>query len=881
MFPLRVLTTRLAALFRKNGLEEELRAEVESHLELQIEENLRKGMTHEDAYRAALSSFGGVEQMKENYRDARGLPLIETLIQDLRYGGRMLARSPGFTLAAILTLALGIGANIAMFSVVNTVILHPLPFQDARSLVTPWLTDRTFGPEALPFCSPDYEEWRKASKVYEGTAAFMGHPANLTGAGEPVRLAGWDVTPSLFPLLQVTPLIGRIFLPEEAEPGRSSVVVLSQRLWQQRFASDPGIVGRSITLDAQPFTVTGVMPASFDFPNLADFWTPVTSVPECRNASLRVIARLKSGISLQRASQEFRLIARRINDSRHRRSDGESRLSIVRLEDEMAGGLAPSLKVLFAAVGLVLLIACANIANLLLAKTATRQHELGLRAALGASRTRLVRQILTESLMLSWIGAVLGVLLAIAVHGTLVNAIPNNYWSPGVISRLSTESMNGWVLGFAILIAVLAGLLAGLAPALQTSRRAPGESLKWGNRSTSSGVGPSRLRSLLLILETALALPLLIGAGLLLRSFYKLTSIDPGFNARNLLTLNIDLPDFRHNNPQEMTDFEQRALRRLAALPGVQAVGVAFGLPFGPMDIQGDFSVDGAPVHDAIATKNVVGGDYFRTMGIPLLQGRLFAAADNPQTPCVAIVSENFARRFWPIGEAIGKHIDPGFSDNASCQVIGVVGTVKQFGLDEEPRLTFYLPYAQAPLPFLMQHLTIVLRTAVTPASLSARAQKAIQSVDNTLPVSDVASMENLLYARAAEPRLRTALLGIFAILALVLCCVGIYGVMSYSVSRRTHELGIRMALGARSNDVVRLVVGHGFTLAFTGLVIGLALSLGLTRFLKSMLFEIQASDPLTFVGVSVLLALVAALACYIPARRITQVDPLVALRYE
>ncbi len=626
---------------------------------------------------------------------------MSTLLQDLKYGLRVLLKSPGFTVVAVLTLALGIGANTAMFSVVNAVILHPLPYRDATRLVTLWQTSAQFGSYPAAFCGPDYLAWRSVATAFDTTAAFQGQLSNLTGAGEPERLSGWAATASLFPMLDARAMLGRTFVPEEEQAGRSSVVVISQNLWRRRFASDPAIIGKPLKLDDQPYTIVGVMPASFDFPNTAEFWVPATLTGDCSNAMLQVVARLKKGVTMERARQESALITRRLEESHHRPSS-DSGLRVVRLEDEMAAGLRPTLEVLFGAVGLVLLIACANVANLLLARATTRYRETSIRSALGASRARLVRQMLTESLLLSGSGAAAGILLAVWGRGVLVGLIPNNLWSPGVVSRLGTEGVNGWVLGFTVAASVFTGLVAGLAPALQASRCEPGEALKSGDRLPTVSSGRHRLRELLLVAETALALPLLVGSVLLLRSFFRLASVDPGFDPRHLLTLNVALPEFRYRDRTQMIEFEAGALERLAAVPGVQAVGTIFGLPMGEIEVQGDFRLDGqGPLPEGVmATKQVVGGDYFRAMGIPLRKGPRFGPTDNPQAPCVAAVNDVFERRFWPGGEALGKRVDPGFSGSSWCTIVGVVGTVKQLGLDEKPRLACVL-YCWASSPLL------------------------------------------------------------------------------------------------------------------------------------------------------------------------------------
>jgi len=806
---------------------------------------------------------------------------MRTLIQDLRYGARMLARNPGFTGVAVLALALGIGANTAIFSVVNAVLLRPLPYPDSDRLVTLWGTNPAVGFSGpATICEPNYQEWRDQNRVFDRIAGFRWETANMTGAGEPARLIGSAVTSSFFPLMGARPALGRAFSPDEEQAGHDNVVLISHSLWQKHFGSDPSVVGKPITLDDQVLTVAGVMPEGFAFPNQADYWTPAVLATECHNTTMRVVARLKPDVKLERARNDVALIAQRLIKE-HRVPDFGWTWSVVRLQDEMSANLRPSLLLLLGAVGLVLLIACANVANLLLARASGRYREIAIRSALGASRARVVRQMLTESVLLALFGGALGLVAATWSRDLLVSLMPHNLAAPGLISRIVGVRLDAWVLGFTLLISLVTGLVFGLAPALEASNFGVSEALKEGGRS-SSGVGRGRLRNTLVVSEMALALVLLVGAGLLMRSFARLTSVDPGFNPVHLLTMNVELPESHYQTTGQMIAFQRQALDQLALLPGVEHAGAAFGLPFGENLISGDISVEGQPSAKAGARKLAVSGDYFQTLGVPLVQGRLFNDHDTGGSAPVLIISQSVANRLWPHGDPIGRHIDPsGNTTDKWYTVVGVVGDVKQHSLDETLNPVVYTPYAQSPIPFMMHDVTFVVRTAPDPASLVDSARRAIDRVDPNLPVFDAATMSQLVSETVDEPRFNTLLLGAFAALALLLAVVGMYGVMSYATSQRTHEIGIRMALGAEREDVLKLVVGQGIRLTLAGVAIGLVGAFALTRLLAKFLYGVGPLDPATFAGAAILITAVALLAAYIPARRATKVDPMVALRYE
>ena len=811
---------------------------------------------------------------------------MATLLQDLRYGLRMLTKDPGFTAMAVLTLALGIGANTAMFSVANAVLLEPLPYKRAGRLVTLWWTNTAFGSSAPgSVCDPDYVQWRTQNQVFEDMAAFHGMTSNLTGVGEPERLLGSAVSPNIFHLLGVSPLLGRTFLPEEERAEHGNVVLLSRQLWERRFGSDPAVAGKSITLDGTSFAVVGVMPANFRFPNESSFWEPLVLSHDCSNATDQIVARLKPGITLERARNDVAVIEHRLNQQRRRADTGQPTFSFVFLRDAMVSNIRPALLVLMAAVGLVLLIACANVVNMLLARATARQREMAIRSALGAGRGRILRQLLTESALLAVAGGSLAVIFAAWCRDSLVSLMPQDLASSGVISsRIAAVNIDARVLGFTLLASLGSGLLLGLAAALKASRADTNLSLKESATTSTPGVRLLSLRNLLVIGEFSLTLVLLASAGLLMKSFVRLIELDPGIQPLNVLTMNLVLPSTKYQTETQMKAFHDAVMQKMGALPGVRAVGtVSYGLPLGGGGLLGDFEVDGQREMSAhlMASKLVVSPGYFRALGIPLLQGRSFDDHDSAQAQPVAIVSDSVARRFWPKGDAPGKRISLGWQGSPWYSVVGVARDVRQMGPQKEAPLAIYVPYSQAPRDFFLSFMTVVARTDSDPLSMANTLRRAVQTVDPDMPLFDVASMEQLVYKSVASPRFNALLLACFAALALTLAVVGIYGVMSYSVAQRTHEIGIRMALGAQQEDVLKLVVSQGLRLTLIGEVAGILGALGLTRFLSSLLYSVKPSDPLTFVVVSLGLAGVALLASYVPARRATKVDPMAALRYE
>jgi predicted permease len=859
--------------------EVELAEEIRTHLELEIEQNIVAGMSPEEARYAALRTFGNVTLSKEDSRSMWGFRSLETLWQDVRFGVRMLIKSPGFTIVAVIALALGIGANSAIFSVVNTVLLRPLPYKEPERLVMVWEDASKHGaPRDTPAVA-NYIDWRNQNQVFEGMAAMADQSFNLTGEGEPERIDGRRVSANLFNLLGVEPQLGRAFLTEEDQPGANRVVILSHGLWQRRFGSDVNIAGKPLTLNGESYTVAGVMPAYFQFPSReVELWVPIAfSSQEAANRGrhyLQVVARMKPGVTLQKAQAEMNTIAARLQQQYPDSNTGLG-ATVTSLHEHVAGDIKPALLVLLGAVGFVLLIACANVANLLLARSAVRQKEIALRAALGASRLRLVRQFLTESILLAAGGGLLGLLLSLWGVNILKTFIPQN------ISQAKAITIDGKVLAFTLLVSLLTGVIFGLAPALQASKFNLNETLKEGGRDSAAGSRSNRIRGLLVIAEVAVSLILLIGAGLLINSFMRLRNVDPGFRADNLLTMQVVLPALKYPDMARRAAFYTELVRRVEALPGVKSAAVTTNLPLYRQGNSIGISIEGrpdpVPGQELIAVTRVISPHYFRTMGIRLLQGREFGEQDRTGAPPVAVISETMARRFWPGEDPVGKRIRSA-PTAPWITIIGIVNDVRQFELNADPKPQMYLSYEQAGL-FAPRDL--VVSTDVEPLSLAATVRKTVWEIDKDQPVSNIRTMDDILSESIGRQRFSVLLLGIFAALAMILAAVGLYGVMSYSVAQRTREIGIRMALGAQRRDVLKMVIGQGLKLVLIGVLIGLVAAFILTRVMTSLLFGVSATDPTTFITISLVLVSVAVLASYIPARRATRVDPMIALRYE
>ncbi len=816
---------------------------------------------------------------------------METLFKDIRYGFRGLLKRPGFTLIAVVTLALGIGANTAIFSVVNAVLLRPLPYPNADRLVA--ISENSLQDPDISVAYPDYLDWRAQQSVFEEMSARMPEGGIITGANEPERVIGRMVTPSFFPTLGVQPMLGRAFTEAEDSPGAPPVMVISHGLWQRQFAGAADAIGKSITFNGAPWTVIGVMPAWFDFYGRTninnDFFTPLGRLHsqefmQDRNShTVRVTARMKPGVSVEQARSELSALAARLATVYPASNAGVGATTRSFLDDYV-GDARQSLRVIFTAVALMLLIACANVANLMLARATTRRREIALRLALGASRWRIARQLITESLVLAIAGGAIGVLLA--TWG--VNLLSR--LNTGDLSRMDEVSIDARVLGFTFLITLIVGILSGLFPALQNSRLGLNEALKEGDRTSSAGAG-GKLRRSLVAAEVALAFMLLVGAGLTVRSFQRLTSVQPGFDPQNVLTFRIRLPDAKYKEASQTFAFSREAMLRVSALPGVERVAVSTGFPLGRASENG-YLVEGQPEplpgHGPRSFRQDVSDDYHNALKIPLLAGRLFNAQDTEKSPLVVIVDQEFVARSFPnqaAREVLGKRLRfAGDSDDGWREIVGVVGHVKQSGLDEESRAQIYRPWTQITSKWKADFTRapdMIVKTSVDPVSLIGAIKREIRAIDKDQPIAQVRTLDDKLSESIAPQRFTLLLLGIFALIALSLASAGIYGVVSYAATQRTHEIGVRMALGARPLDVLKLVVRQGMSGVVIGVGLGLAGAFATTRLMSTLLFDVTAKDPVTFVVVTAVLMIVALLACYIPARRATKVDPLVALRYE
>ncbi len=881
---------RIQSIFRKDRVEQDLTDEIRFHVDKLIEQNVARGMPPAQARYAALQELGGLEQLKEECRDMRRVKVIENLVQDVRYGLRVFRKNPGFAAVAILTLALGIGATTAIFSVVDAVVLKPLPFPTADRLVRVRSLILKTGTGGIA-SYPDFLDWRAQNHVFDGIAAFRTGDFTLVGASDAVHLQGAVVSAQLLSLLDVKPVLGRSFAPEEDSPaaaGGTDPVILSQELWQREFSSDPSVIGRKIELNGLPFTVVGVMPGGFQYPIQAEpieLWTTIAvdargadSMTTQRGAHyLDVLGLLKPGVAIPRAQAEMVGIASALN-----KAHPENRPRTVRIVPELeslSGPLRAPLFVLLGAVGCVLLIVCANVANLLLARASSRQKEMAVRAALGSSRLRTVCQLLTESLTLGLLGGAVGLALALALLQLLVRIIPAE------VPRLNLIGLDVRLLGFAFLISLVAGILFGLVPAFQLSKVSLTGALSEGCRGgVSSGRGHNRVRSALVVSEVALAVVLLVGAGLLVKSFLRLTRVDPGFDPHNVLTFQLDSPAGQPDT--QLPAFYHQVVARMAALPGAISASAVASLPLTGNNIQSSIEIEGQPTpigSRPIADFNAVELNYFHTIGIPLAAGRDFTEQDDAKSPPVVIVNQALARRFFPNENPIGKHVRPGIGngygpgESPMREIVGVVGDVKQGDLGGESSPEVYAPLAQSPF----SPMIILVRTRIDPRGIVEPARGAVASLDRHQPLYHVLTLDQYFAESVSEPRLSTLLLSGFAGLAVLLACLGVYGVISYIVIQRRHEIGVRMALGAEASEVLRWMLVRGLALASVGIAIGLAFALGLAHLLSSALYGVRPTDPVIFVTAPMALLSVALLASYIPARRAARVDPMVALRYE
>jgi putative ABC transport system permease protein len=808
---------------------------------------------------------------------------MQTLLQDLRYAFRLLAKSPGFTAIAILTLALGIGANTAIFSVVNGVLLRPLSFRDPSRLVI--VAEKS----PYPTISTSYQnfvDWRDQSRSFESMEATRAAGLSLTGAGEPELLIARMATAGLFPLLGVEAREGRTFLPEEDRAGSAPVVLLTYGLWRRRFGGSKEIIGKPITLDSRPYTVVGVLPPGFQLLQPADVFVPfvpwAVTLPDDRNwhPGIIAVARLKPGVSREQARTEMVGITKRLELQYPEFNTGTS-ADVVGLQEQMVQNVRPALILLLGAVSLVLLIACVNVANLLLARAASRGREVAIRTAMGAGRARVVRQLLTESVLLSLGGGLLGIFLAWGSLGPLLKI------SAGSVPQVVPIELDRSVLAFTFGVSLLTGLFFGLVPALRTAKLDLRETLNEGSRGSTSGPGHHRVRGVLVASEMALAVLLLVGSGLLLRSFSRLQDVPPGFQADHLLVADIPLSQTAYAKPEQRYEFFDRLVERAKALPGVRSAGAASFLPVSGGGSIIHFNITGHPPktpHEYVAAGyRTVTPNYLETLGVPLLRGRLLTQTDHEKAPAVVVINASMAKTYFPNENPLGKRLQLGATpdkDVPTMEIVGVVGDVRP-GLGVDPQTEMYLPYRQADLVLPVFVLSVVLRTAADPQLETAALRSALAEIDPNQPLVRVRTMEENMAATVAQPRFRTWLIGIFAAVALVLAAVGVYGVMSYTVMQRTSEIGIRVTLGAQPEDVFKTIVGEGLRLALAGVGAGIVAALAMTRLLRSFLFGVSAYDPLTFAGVAMLLTMVAVAASFFPARRATLVDPMVALRYE
>jgi putative ABC transport system permease protein len=865
----------------------ELDEEMQAHLRMSTDEKIERGDRPEHAAQSARRELGNATLIHETTRDQWGFRWLETLLQDLRYGLRLLRKSPGFTAVAVLTLALGIGANAAIFSVVNAILLRPLAYENPGQLAFVAEASPKQGITDAGTSYPTLLELRDHSHAFSAVAGFASHFLTLTGRGEPSEARTIVVTQDFFSVFGTKPLLGRTLLPSDGERGAVPVVVLSENMWRSQFGADPKIIGSSVALDMRPFTVVGVMPGEFRTPFLeqaSQLWIPLVQDPlffgwmtrPQKTHWMPVIARLRPGVSFAQAHAEMATVSARLA----KEFPAENGWLIQQpqpLQQAITGDVKSPLLILLCAVGLVLLIACANIANLLLARATSRSKEIFIRIALGAGKWRIASQLLSESTILGLLGGLAGVLMAYWGVSAFASLLPPE------LPQIHAIRVDGYVLGFALVLSVAASVVFGMAPAFFATRSDPQASLREGARAGEAR-GSSRLRSFLAAAEIALAMVLLVGAGLLMRSFARLTSVSPGFQPDHVVKAMVSLPQFQYSSPQQWTAFSNALMTRLQSQPGLQNSACMAPVPVADGNIDMPFTiVGGAPLPPGASdTADYVTASpaYFSVMSIPLLRGRLFAASDSPSAPPVTLISEALAKRYFPSENPLGRRLVFGFPlDGApvSREIVGVVGDIHDVSLAENPAPMMYVPFAQAPI----YGCEVVVKSTLSASAVIGAIRTETHNIDKNVPVTAVMTLTHAIERSATPAKFRTLMLGLFSVMALVLAAVGIFGVVSYSVSRRTHEIGIRMALGASPGSVRRLVIGESARLVFFGLLAGIPAAFVLTRFLSSLLFGVTATDPLTFIGVGLLLALVAAVASHIPARRAMRVDPMVALRYE
>jgi predicted permease len=883
---IRVLLNRCVALLREQKLDEDLDEELSSHIDFAVEENVKRGMAAEAARTAALKEFGGMTQTKEIYRVQRGLPFLETLANDLRFGLRQLVRSPAFAVTALLTLALGIGATTAIFSVVKAVLLAPLPYKDLGRIVAVWTVNPVRGGQPLSSSAGDFAAWKQRSDVFEDLAPSYDDEKTLTRQGTPQLLIGYAVSANYLRILGVEPRLGRLYTDLEDSPGGPKVALLSDHLWRSTFHSDPGILNRAITLDGVAYTVLGVMPHGFEYPSAVEIWTPAGIAPSAyddfNHTYVRILGRLREGVTLAQAQKTLNDVEAQVATA-HPETDRGNRVVLIPLREQLNGDIRKPLLILMGAVVLVLLIACANTAGLALARIAERQKEIAVRLALGATRRRLLRQFMTESLLLAVTGGTGGVLLALAGTHFLLRLFPNEVANLN-IPKVTEIPMDRGVFLFALAITLLTALLFGIVPVLKGIQIEASAAMKDSTRGSTTTRRSNRLRSAVVVSEIALSLMLLTGAGLMVASFKKVTNADLGFQPDHVLSLQLFLPPDRYPevDPTKRRQFVEQVETRLNALPGVKSAGATNYLPLSGFWGTSSFLLRGqAPLKEGQAPEadnRLITPGYLRTMGLPLLRGRNFTDADREGGLHVAMINQTMAKRFFGGKDPVGEELNLGSWDKPDWwEIVGVTGDVKAFGQDQPTHADIYRPFDQLPFPLV----AFTLRTETDPASTVKAAEQALWSVDPSLPILKTIPMDSLASQTLAIRRASSTLISAFAVLALVLACIGIYGVMAYAVAQRRQEIGVRMALGARRGDVLRMMMGLGGRLTLLGVVIGLVGAFALTRLMASLLFEVNPMNPLIFSTASVVLVAVAMGASYLPARNAAFIDPMCALRTE
>ena len=882
------LGRRIVMLMRRRKFDREMDEEMRVHLESREKEQLENGISARDAHAAARKNFGNPLALREASQDSWGWAWLEHLAQDLRFAFRMLRKSPGFTAVAVLTLALGIGANTAIFSVVNAIFLRPLPYPNAQKIYLVGRTGNAFGGSSI---SPAiFIAWhREQAKAFDQFAVTSWMPeVTLLTSDQPLRIPAMGISTNFLALAGVHPILGRDFRPEEGQVGGPDVAMLNEDLWRQRFGANPNIIGQKITLNSKSYTIIGILPASFTDPAFSppdpQVWFPV-QIPAASdnpsNGQLLCFGTLKGGVGVVQAEEALTPSLSALRKEFPKMFMPNERAHLTPLREMVNQWAGSAVLLLFGAVGLVLLIACVNVANLSLARSATRQREIAVRTAIGASRSRIVGQLLTESIAIALLGGLLGIIACYASFQTIVALVPAN------LPHVGAFRIDVGVLLFAFALSILTGVVFGLVPALGSSRVELSGTLK-ESTAQSGGRGSEKIRAVLAACEIAISLVLLIGAALAIESFTSLTSVRPGFDARNTLTFSLSLPEEKYDTPAKRTAFFDQALTRLAAIPGIEQTATTSLLPLtGEGDIL--FSIEGtggaAPLSEPLAANfRIISPDYFRALRIPLIRGRELTSDDNPSNARVVVINQTMARKFWPhqdpIGQRvwIGKPMGPAFTEPAPRQIVGIVGDIRESTLADAPGQTMFIPYAQTKWN---DSMSFVVRARTASLVSLPEIREALREVDATEPITQIRTMDEVVSGSLKDWRFHATLLGIFAALALVIASIGVYGVLSYSVAQRTHEIGVRMALGAQRTDVMRLVLKQGARLALAGIIAGILAAFGLTRLIASLLYGVKPADPLTFATVAILLLLVALLACYIPARRAMRVDPMVALRYE